>query len=334
MFKYTIKRLLMLLPVLFGVSVIVFIVMRVFASDPTSIILGQHATTEQIARLREELGLNQPLYVQYFDFLKGILHGDLGNSLITKTSVTQELIARFPATIELALVAIILASIFGITIGVISAVKQNTIIDYVAMVVSLLGVSMPIFWLGLMLIVLFSVNLGILPPAGRIQIGMEPVHITGLYLLDSLISGDMEAFKSSFSHIILPSIALASYSTAIIARMTRSTMLEVIRQDYIRTARAKGVFENVIILGHALRNALIPIITVIGLQLGSLLGGAVLTETVFAWPGVGSYTIDSILKSDYPVVQGAVMMLAVIFVLVNLVVDLLYSQLDPRIKYS
>ncbi|QGU94185.1 ABC transporter permease subunit [Clostridium bovifaecis] len=334
MAKYIIKRLVMLIPVILGVSIMVFIVMHVLASDPTSIILGQHATTEQVERLRAELGLNQPLYIQYFDFLKGILNGELGNSLISKTSVTSEIASRFPATLELALVSIILASIFGILIGVISAVKQNTIIDYVGTVVSLLGVSMPIFWLGLMLIILFSVNLGWLPVAGRIQIGIEPEHITGLYILDSLISGNMEAFKSSLSHIILPSVALASYSTAIIARMTRSTMLEVIRQDYVRTARAKGIFERVVILSHALRNALIPIVTVIGLQLGSLLGGAVLTETVFSWPGVGSYTIDAILKSDYPVVQGAVMMLAVIFVLVNLIVDLLYAQLDPRIKYS
>lgn len=334
MAKYIIKRLVMLIPVILGVSIMVFIVMHVLASDPTSIILGQHATTEQVERLREELGLNQPLYIQYFNFLKGILNGNLGNSLITKTSVTSEIASRFPATLELALVSIILASIFGILIGVISAVKQNTIIDYVGTVVSLLGVSMPIFWLGLMLIILFSVKLGWLPVAGRIQIGIEPEHITGLYLLDSLISGNMEAFKSSLSHIILPSVALASYSTAIIARMTRSTMLEVIRQDYVRTARAKGIFERVVILSHALRNALIPIVTVIGLQLGSLLGGAVLTETVFSWPGVGSYTIDAILKSDYPVVQGAVMMLAIIFVLVNLIVDLLYAQLDPRIKYS
>jgi len=202
------------------------------------------------------------------------------------------------------------------------------------MFVSLIGVSMPIFWLGLMLIVLFSVKLHLLPVSGRITIGMEPIHITGLYLIDSLVSGNMAAFKDSLKHLILPSIALASYSTAIIARMTRSTMLEIIQQDYIRTARAKGLFEKTVILKHALRNALIPITTVIGLQLGSLLGGAVLTETVFSWPGVGSYTIDAILKSDYPVVQGAVMIFATVFVLVNLVVDLLYAYLDPRIKYS
>ncbi|TDT57241.1 ABC transporter permease [Fonticella tunisiensis] len=334
MVKYIIKRLILLIPVLLGVSIMVFVVMHVFQADPASIILGQHATAEQIEKLRQELGLNNPLYVQYWDFLKGALQGDLGSSLITKTPVVKEILSRFPATIELALAAIIIASIFGISIGVISAVKQNSIVDYIGMVFALLGVSMPIFWLGLILIVIFAVQMHLLPVAGRIQIGLEPAHITGFYLIDSLLTGNMASFKSALSHIILPAVALGSYSTAIIARMTRSTMLEIIGQDYIRTARAKGLVEKVVILQHALRNALIPIITVIGLQLGSLLGGAVLTETVFSWPGVGSYTVEAILKSDYPVVQGAVILLAVVFVLVNLAVDLLYAYLDPRIKYS
>ncbi|KAJ49355.1 peptide/nickel transport system permease protein [Clostridium tetanomorphum] len=334
MVKYILKRILLLIPVIIGVSILVFLVMHVFTTDPASIILGQHATAEQVEKLREELGLNKPLYIQYLMFLKGVFKGSFGNSLITKTSVAKEILSRFPATIELALVAIVIASVCGVVMGVISAVKQNSIADYISMVISLLGVSMPIFWLGLMLIVLFSVKLHLLPVSGRISIGMEPTHVTGLYLLDSLLTGNVVAFKDSLKHLILPSIALASYSTAIIARMTRSTMLEIIKQDYIRTARAKGLFEKVVILKHALRNALIPVTTVIGLQLGSLLGGAVLTETVFAWPGVGSYTIDAILKSDYPVVQGSVMILATVFVLVNLVVDLLYAYLDPRIKYS
>lgn len=334
MLKYILKRIGLLIPVLFGVSIMVFVVMHVFTSDPTAVILGQHATTQQKLQLREQLGLNDPLYIQYFNFLKGILHGDFGKSLMTKTDVAKEIGARFPATVELALVSIIIASVFGIFMGVISGVKQNTIIDYISMVVSLIGVSMPIFWLGLILIVIFAVNLHLLPVSGRITIGMEPMHITGLYLLDSLLTGNMAAFTDALRHILLPAIALASYSTAIIARMTRSTMLEVIRKDYIRTARAKGIRENVVIKSHALKNALIPIITVIGLQLGSLLGGAVLTETIFAWPGIGSYVIDAILKSDYPVVQGAVMMMAVVFVVVNLLVDILYAFLDPRIKYS
>lgn len=312
----------------------VFVVMHLFSSDPATLILGQHATTDQIARLREQLGLNKPILVQYWDFLNGIFHGNFGDSLVTKVPVLEELMARFPATIELALAAIIFASVIGVFIGVISAVKQNSIVDYLSMIFALVGVSMPIFWLGLVLIVIFSVTLHLLPVAGRITIGLEPVHVTGLYLLDSIITGDKAAFVSTLQHLVLPTVALGSYSMAIIARMTRSTMLEIVRQDYVRTARAKGIFEKSVILKHALRNAMIPIVTVIGLQLGSLLGGAVLTETVFSWPGIGSYTVDSILKSDFPVVQGSVMMLAIVFVLVNLAVDMLYAFLDPRIKYS
>lgn len=334
MLKYIIKRLLLLIPVIIGVSILVFTVMHVFTPDPTGIILGQHATSEQIANLRESLGLNKPLYVQYFDFVKGVISGDFGTSLITKTPVAKELLSRFPATVELAFISIIIASIFGITMGVISAVKQNSILDYLSMTVSLIGVSMPIFWLGLILILIFSVKLQWLPVSGRLTIGIDLQDITGFYILDSILSGNTRALIDVIKHMILPATALAAYSTAIIARMTRSTMLEIVKQDYIRTARAKGVFERVVIISHALRNALIPITTVIGLQLGSLLGGAVLTETVFSWPGIGSYTVDAIIKSDYPVVQGAVMMMAIIFVLVNLIVDILYAFLDPRIKYS
>jgi len=334
MFKYFIKRLLLLIPVVLGVSVLVFIIMHVFTSDPSANILGQHASQDQIDALRQQLGLNDPLYKQYLTFITGILQGDFGTSLITKSSVATEIFSRFPATIELAIISIIVASIVGITLGVLSAVKQNSIIDYLCMGTSLVGVSMPIFWLGLILIVIFSVTLGWLPVSGRATIGMEPVKITGLYLLDSLLSGDMAAFFDSLEHLVLPVIAPASYSTAIIARMTRSAMLEVLGQDYIRTARSKGLVESIIIRSHGLRNTLIPVTTVIGLQLGSLLGGAVLTETVFSWPGIGSYTIDAILKSDFPVVQGAVMIMAIVFVLVNLLVDLLYAFIDPRIKYS
>lgn len=334
MLRYIIKRILLLVPVLIGVSIVVFAAMHLFTADPAAMILGQHATTDQIEALRKQLGLNDPIYVQYWNFFKNAVQGNLGDSLFTKTSVTKELLSRFPATIELAFAAIIFAAVFGISIGVISAVKQNTIFDYAGMVTALIGVSMPIFWLGLVLIVIFSLGLHVLPVAGRIDLGMEPQIVTGFYFLDSLITGNIDALKSALSHIVLPAVALGSYSTAIIARMTRSTMLEVISQDYIRTARAKGLLEKVVILSHALRNALIPVITVIGLQLGALLGGAVLTETVFSWPGIGSYTVDAILKSDYPVVQGAVLIIATVFVVVNLIVDILYAFLDPRIKYS
>lgn len=334
MLKYIAKRLLLLVPVLFGVSLFVFLVLHLFTADPAAMMLGQHATAEQVAALREELGFNKPLYVQFFIFFSQIIQGDFGQSLMTRSPVTDELLSRFPATVELAFAAMLIATVVGVTVGVISAVKQYSVFDYVSMVGALLGVSMPIFWLGLMLIILFSVTLGWLPVSGRIAVGMEPATITNFYLIDSLLTGNWEAFQSAVKHLILPAVALASYSMAIIARMTRSTMLEVVRQDYIRTARSKGLVETVVVFKHALRNALIPVITVIGLQMGSLLGGAVLTETVFSWPGIGSFIVNAILAGDFPVVQGGVIMVATIFVVVNLIVDILYAYLDPRIKYS
>ena len=334
MARYIARRLILLLPILFGVSLAVFLVMHLFTVDPAEIILGQHATPEQVAVVREELGLNKPVHVQFFDYISRAARGDLGQSVITKTSITEELMKRFPATAELAVLAICIASALGISLGVISAVKQNSLFDYGAMVMALLGVSMPIFWLGLMMIILFSVTLGWLPASGRIAIGFKPEDITGLYLVDSLLTGDTEAFWNALKHLMMPAIALGAYSTAIIARMTRATMLETIRQDYVRTARAKGLRESVVIVKHALRNALIPIVTVIGLQMGALLGGAVLTETVFSWPGIGSYIVDGIMVSDYPRVQGAVLLIGTIFVLVNLIVDILYCYLDPRIQHN
>lgn len=334
MLKYIIKRILMLIPVLLGVSIIVFLIMRVFSPDPAPIVLGQHATQQAVDAWRQANGLNDPIPMQYFDFLKGALTGDFGSSYYTKTPVMEEIMARFPATIELAVVAIIIASFFGILIGVISAVKKNSIIDNAGMVIALLGVSMPIFWLGILMIILFSGTLHWLPSGGRIDPLLNPADLTGLYLLDSLLTGDMPAFMDALKHLILPASALAMYSMAIITRMTRSSMLETLQHDYIRTARAKGISEVKVVYKHALRNGLIPIVTVIGLQLGSLLGGAVLTETVFSWPGIGAYTVASILKSDFPVVQGVVLLVATIFVLMNLVVDVIYAFLDPRIKLS
>ena len=334
MLKYIIKRILMLIPVLIGVSIIVFLIMRVLSPDPAPIVLGQHATQQTVEAWRQANGLNDPIYLQYFHYLQGALTGDLGTSYYTKSPVTKEILARFPATIELAVVAIVLASIFGILIGVISAVKKNSIFDNAGMLLALIGVSMPIFWLGILLIIFFSGFLHWLPSNGRIDPLLQPLHVTGFYLVDSLMTGNINAFKDALRHIILPASALAMYSMAIITRMTRSSMLDTLQQDYIRTARAKGVAEGRVIVRHALRNGLIPIITVIGLQLGSLLGGAVLTETVFSWPGIGAYTVACIMKSDFPVVQGVVLLVATIFVMVNLLVDVIYAFLDPRIKYS
>lgn len=334
MIKYIIKRLLQLIPVLFGVSVIVFFLMRVCAPDPGPIVLGQHATEEKIQEWREVNGLNDPIITQYVDFIKGALQGDLGTSYYTKTPVTKEIMTRFPATVELAIAAIIFASIFGIIIGVISAIKKNTIFDNGGMILSLVGVSMPIFWLGILLIILFAGVLHWLPSNGRIDPVLKPATVTGFMLIDSLIVGRMDAFVDAVRHLVLPTVALSLYSMAIIARMTRSSMLETLNLDYIRTARAKGISEGKVTRKHALRNALMPIVTVIGLQLGGLLGGAVLTESVFSWPGIGAYTVNCILKSDFPVVQGVVLLIAVIFVLMNLIVDIIYAFLDPRIKFS
>lgn len=334
MIKYIGKRLLQLIPVLIGVSIIVFFLMRVCAPDPAPIVLGQHATQESIQEWRDANGLNDPILTQYVNFIKGVFTGDLGNSYYTKTPVTKEIFSRFPATIELALAAIIFASLFGILIGVISSIKKNSIFDNGGMVLSLVGVSMPIFWLGILLIILFSGTLHLLPSNGRIDPVLKPATVTGFVLLDSLMEGNFEAFGDAIRHLILPTVTLSLYSMAIIARMTRSSMLETLNQDYIRTARAKGISEGKVTRKHALRNAMMPIVTVIGLQLGSLLGGAVLTESVYSWPGIGSYTVQCIMKSDFPVVQGVVLLIAVIFVLMNLIVDVIYAFLDPRIKFA
>lgn len=332
--KYTIKRILLLIPVLLGVSLVVFLIMRVFSPDPAPVVLGEHASKGAILAWRNAHGLNDPIALQFLDFLKNALTGNFGTSYYTNQPVMKEIMARFPATVELAICAIVFASIIGIILGVISAVKKNTAVDYVSTLLALVGISMPIFWLGILLIILFSGTLHILPSTGRITPMLQPVGGTGLYLFDTLTSGDFEAFGDALKHLIMPTVALALYSMAIITRMTRSSMLDTLNQDYIRTARSKGISNHRVIKHHALRNAMIPITTVIGLQFGSLLGGAVLTETVFAWPGIGSYTVQCIQKSDFPVVQAVVLIIATIYVLINLIVDLIYAFLDPRIKYS
>ena len=335
MLKYITKRILMLIPVLIGVSIIVFFLLRVCAPDPAPVVLGQHATEQSMIEWREAQGLNDNIVVQYVNFIKGAVTGDFGKSYYTNQPVLQEISSRFPATIEIAIFAIILASIFGIIIGVIAAVKKNSIVDNASMALSLVGVSIPIFWLGILFIILFVKILGWLPASGRIDPMLRPDNdITGLYLVDTLIHGDFEAFKDALWHLVLPGCTLALYTLAIICRMTRSSMLDSLNQDYIRTARSKGLKERTVVVKHALRNALMPIVTVIGLQFGSLLGGAVLTETVFAWPGIGSYTVECITKSDFPVIQAVVLIIATIFVLMNLLVDIIYAFLDPRIKYG
>ncbi|AVQ20128.1 nickel ABC transporter permease [Fusobacterium mortiferum] len=304
MHKYVLKRILLLIPVLLGVSLLVFAIMSLTPGDPAQLILGENAPKEAVLKLREEMGLNDPFFMQYFRFVKNAIMGDFGRSYTTGREVFGEIFVRFPNTLILAVIGIIISVCIGIPIGIISATRQYSFLDSFSMVIALLGVSMPVFWLGLMLILTFSVKLGWLP------------------------SGGFDGLKS----IILPAVTLGVGSAAIITRMTRSSMLEVIRQDYIRTARAKGVAEKVVINKHALKNALIPIITVVGLQFGHLLGGAVLTESVYSWPGVGRLMVDAIRQKDTPTVLAAVVFLAAAFSVVNLLVDILYAYVDPRIK--
>ncbi len=333
MLKYTLKRLLMALPVILGIVTIVFILMRVFTVNPAYLILGQRATAERVAELTKYLGLDQPIINQYAIYLGQLIRGDLGTSLFTGKAVMEELVTRLPATIELAVVAVIVASILGIALGVICAVKQNSFLDRICQVGGLVGVSLPRFWLGLMLIIAFAVNLKLLPVSGRFDFAAQPKNVTGFMILDCIITGDWKALGSTLRYLTLPAMAIAIGSMGSIMRYTRSTMLETIRQDYIRTARAKGLKESAVVIRHALKNALIPIVTVIGMELGGLFSGSVLTETIFAWPGVGKYIVDGINNSDYAVVQGGCMLVAAISVVMNLLVDLLYGSLDPRIRY-
>jgi peptide/nickel transport system permease protein len=319
-----------------GITLLVFIFLHLIPGDPATILLGERATPEQVAALRERLGLNEPLPLQYLAFLGQLLRFDLGKSIISGIPIAQEIQVRWPATFELSLAAMVVAVLVGIPAGVFAAVRKNSWLDNLATMGSLLGVSMPVYWLGLLLIYLFAVNLNWLPPSGRLSVdaglGFEP--ITGFYLLDALLQGNLRAFQDALAHLILPAIAVGTIPLAIIARITRSAMLEVLSQDYIRTARAKGVLERWVIFKHALKNALLPVMTIIGLEFGTLLGGAILTETIFSWPGIGSWIYEGILARDYPVVQGGVIVVAVTFVFVNLLVDLSYAFLDPRIQYE
>jgi len=304
MHKYILRRVLLLIPVMLGVSFVVFTIMFFTPGDPAKIMLGERAPAEEVAMLRTQMGLDDPFIIQFFNFVKKAVQGDLGRSLVTKRAVAAEIWSRFPATLQLSAAAVLIAVLMGIPIGIISATKQYSTFDMVSMVIALIGVSMPNFWQGMMMILLFSITFRILPSSGY----------------------------GTLNHLIMPAATIGTSAAAVITRMTRSSMLEVVRQDYIRTARAKGLSERVVINRHALKNALIPIVTVIGLQFGSLLGGAVLTESIFSWPGVGRFMVDAIRTKDYPSVQGGVLMLALTFSIVNLAVDILYAYIDPRIK--
>ena len=334
MLRYIGKRIFHLIPVLLGMTFIVFLIIRAIPGDPAQVILGQQATEEATKALREKLGLDQPWYIQYFDYLKGLLTGDLGESLRTRQPISTEVWPYLAATIELALFAMIIAVVIGMNAGIISAWFQNSWFDYIAMVIALIGVSMPIFWLGLMEQWAFSLELKWLPTSGREEV-RDPIQaITHFNLIDTLINGRIDQFWVTIKHLILPGMALATIPMAIIARMTRSSMLEVLRSDYIRTARAKGQRMGKVVYKHALKNALIPIITIIGLQTGLLLGGAILTETIFSWPGIGRYIYEAIGYRDYTVIQSGILIVAFMFVMINLIVDILYSAIDSRIKYN
>jgi peptide/nickel transport system permease protein len=334
MLTYTIRRLLMLIPVLFGMTLVVFFIIRAIPGDPAQVILGQQATKEAIAALTEKLGLNDPWYIQFFEYVKGLLTGDLGESLRSSTPISEEIWPYLAATLELSLAAMIIAIVIGVNAGIISAWFQNSWFDYIAMVVALIGISIPVFWLGLMEQWLFSLELGWLPSTGRENVRNPVEAITNLYVIDTMLNGRWDQFGEVVRHLILPSVTLATIPMAIIARITRSSMLEVMRSDYIRTARAKGMRMFWVVYKHSLKNAVIPVLTVIGLQIGLLLGGAILTETIFSWPGIGRYIYESIGYRDYPVIQSGILIIAAIFILINLVVDLLYVAIDPRIKYN
>lgn len=346
MSAYILRRLLGLIPVVLGISFIVFMLLRLIPGDPAIAILGERSTEEQRNQIREQLGLNKPLFfdfsgeghvfdTQYFSFMGKLARGDLGTSILRRTNVSTELRAFFPATAELAIASMIIATVVGLGLGIVAAVRRGSLIDTGTTLLALVGVSMPIFWLGLIFQYIFAVNLKILPISQRLDPSLsssfEP--LSGLYVLDGLLRGRPDVTVNALYHLIMPSVVLATVPLAIIARMTRSAMLDVLSQDYVRTARAKGLADWTVIIAHAFKNALLPVITVIGLQFGLLLAGAVLTETVFSWPGIGTWILEAIQGRDYPVVQGGVMFVATIFVLVNFLVDLSYAAFDPRIRY-
>ena len=322
-----------IIPVLLGVSIVVFFMVRAIPGDPAQIMLGQQATQEQVQQVRENMGLDKPIFVQYGLFLKDAIRGDLGDSTLTGCPVTIELLVRLPATFELVAFAMLIAILVGVPVGVISAVRQYSLLDKTTSVLALTGISMPIFWLAMILVVIFGVNLELLPFPGRLDPTTGITAITGLVLVDSLLTLNFAGFWDGLLHLIMPALALGTIPMAVIMRTTRSSMLEVMHEDYVRTARAKGVAPWRVVSKHALRNAMLPTITVIGLQAGLLMGGAIITETIFSWPGIGLYAYESVRSRDYASIQGVVLYGALLFVLINLLVDVLYAILDPRVRY-
>jgi len=332
--RYVVRRLLLLVPILLGVSLLIFFWIRALPGSPAESLLGERATPQLVQQLRERYGLDKPVYRQYFAYLKTTLQGDFGVSVATHRQVADEIKLRFPATIELAIAAMLFATIVGVPLGFFAAKKYGGLFDHATLVGSLLGISIPIFFLAILLKYFFSVKWQLLPSVGREDVTLNTPHPTNFYILDAIIARDWNALWDAIQHLILPAIALGSIPLAVITRITRASVLDVQNEDYVRTARAKGLAPRDVDRRHVLRNALLPITTIIGLQTGLLLSGAVLTETVFAWPGMGSWLRDAIFARDYPVLQGGILFLAVVFVIVNLIVDLSYAVINPRIRYS
>ena len=334
MLRFVVRRLLLLVPILLGLSILVFLWIRALPGSPANALLGERSTPETVAAINEQYGLNDPVYEQYFKYLKETAQLNFSNSITTRRPVVEEFKERLPATIELALAAMLFSIAIGIPLGFLAAKRYGTWIDHTSLLASLIGISIPIFLLAIILKYIFAVRLGWLPTVGRASVLIEFEHPTGFYIIDAIIAGDPAILWDVLKHLILPAIALGTIPLAIIARITRAAVLDVQNEDYVRTARAKGVKPGIVDRRHILRNAMLPISTIIGLQTGLLLSGAVLTETVFAWPGVGSWMVQAIEFRDYPVLQGGILFLAIIFVLVNLVVDISYAYLNPRIRVS
>jgi peptide/nickel transport system permease protein len=332
--RFLVRRLLLLVPILIGVSLLVFFWIRALPGGPAESLLGERATPQAIAQIERQYGLDEPVPVQYWRYVQNVAEGDLGTSVTTRRPVVDELRERFPATVELAVAAMLFAVVFGIPLGYVAAKHYGTPIDHASLVASLLGISIPVFVLGILLKYVFAVQLGWLPTVGRLSVLIQLDHPTNFYMLDAIITGNMEALWDVLKHLVLPAIALGSIPLAIIARITRAAVLDVLNEDYVRTARAKGVAPHIVDSRHIFRNAMLPIVTIVGLQVGLLLSGAVLTETVFAWPGVGTWLVDAISDRNYPVLQGGILFLSIIFVVVNLLVDLSYALVNPRIRLS
>lgn len=332
--NYVLKRLLYSIPVLIGVTLLVFIISHAIPGDPARMMAGQKASRQAVENLRRSLGLDRPLPEQYLRYVSGLATGDLGKSIRNQRPVLDDLRDFFPPTFELTLTSMVFCISTGLPLGIISAIRRNRPIDHTTRVFSVVGVSMPVFWLGLMLLLLFYRDLGWLPGSGRLDVAMSPpVHVTGMYLIDTVVEGSWGKFANAFSHILLPAFCLSYVYLAITTRIVRSSMISVMGLDFIMTARANGIREAVVVLKHALKNALIPAVTITGLSIGELLGGAILTETIFDWPGMGKYVVDSVNFLDFPAIMGFTLVVSLVYVVINLLVDVLYALLDPQIKY-